>query len=178
MHSSHSSQRGYSLPEALVVIAIIGILTMVAVPAFITMYRSNQLKVSARQFAGDARWARQKAVTTGKPVKITFGAGANARNYNIYELDGATWSATAIRNGVLSEGTYISSTTFGDIDDAPADPTVPVDDDDDNDLVFKPDGTAWNAVETTNRVVVASTYPIAKTSFDLVVRPSGNMTIY
>ena len=173
---SQSSQRGYSLAEALVAVAIVGLVTMVSVPAFMTMYRSGQVKISARQFAADARWARQLAVTSRKPVKITFSTGTSATSYNIYEQVGGVWSSTASRTGALQKNTYVASTTFDDIGGG-ADATVPDDGDSLGDIVFKSNGSLWK-IESANTVAITSAHTgLARRTFTITFRATGSLVI-
>src|SRR5687767_4320326 len=152
-----SRQRGYSLAEALVAVAIVGLVTMVSVPAFMTMYRAGQVKVSARQFAGDARWARQLAVTSRKPVKISCGTGTTAPSYSIYEqTDAGVWRTTVTRSGAMQKDTSLASTSFADIG-SDADATVPDDAYSLSDIVFKSNGSIWK-MGSTNTVAISSTH--------------------
>ncbi len=70
-----SCQRGFSVAELLVVLAIIGILSLVAVPQFISMYHSSTTKSSMRDFTSTLRKARQLAVTRGERTRVTFSTG-------------------------------------------------------------------------------------------------------
>lgn len=63
MNTSKSQQRGYSLAELLTVIAIISVMSLVTVPAFINYAKSSRLKNSMRQFTSDLRAARHVAVS-------------------------------------------------------------------------------------------------------------------
>ncbi|MHB0969309.1 MAG: pilus assembly FimT family protein [Thermoanaerobaculia bacterium] len=66
------STRGYSLAELLVVVAMIGVISLVTVPQFMAMFRSAKLKSSLRQFTGDARASRARAVGKHKPVRLSL----------------------------------------------------------------------------------------------------------
>jgi prepilin-type N-terminal cleavage/methylation domain-containing protein len=79
-------QRGYSLIELLTVVAIIGVMSLVSVPAFLNYQRSLEVKSSMRQFTADLRAARQRAVTNQANVTVDVpAAGATARTYTITE---------------------------------------------------------------------------------------------
>ena len=47
MRLNRTNQRGYTLTEALVVVAIIGMISLVAVPNFIALYRGAKMKERA-----------------------------------------------------------------------------------------------------------------------------------
>jgi type II secretion system protein H len=129
-----SRQAGVTLIEMLVVLAIIGAISLVSVPAFMTFYQSGKVKSSMRQFTNDVRAARQRAVTRARPVKLSFTTGETARSYRISDgTVGAapTWTFVGTPRS-MADTVYIHSTTFIDRDD-PADGFV--------DIIFQPNGT-------------------------------------
>jgi prepilin-type N-terminal cleavage/methylation domain-containing protein len=71
-----TSERGYSLAELMVVVAIIGIFSLVTVPAFMKYQQSSQIRASTRQMNADFRAARQRAITRNNPVAVSFAVGA------------------------------------------------------------------------------------------------------
>src|SRR5436305_7982720 len=85
--ASHSSaQAGYSVVEMLVVVGIIGVLSLVAVPQFIGIYRASLVKGSLRDFTSMVRKARQIAVTKNERTRITFSTGgAGGASFQIDE---------------------------------------------------------------------------------------------
>src|SRR5258708_5717217 len=83
--ASRRREAGYSLPEMLTVLAIIGALALVSIPAFINFYRSNKVKTAMRTFTSDLRGARALAIQKGHEVKISYNTGAGQRTYNLYE---------------------------------------------------------------------------------------------
>src|SRR5579859_5323763 len=93
-------QSGYSLPEMLTVVAIIGTLALVTIPAFMTYMQSNKMKSSLRQFTGDLRAARQRSISQGQQVLLTFGTGSSARTYDIYQGDRPFNSTTWVKSGL------------------------------------------------------------------------------
>lgn len=114
---SSSRQRGYSLAEALVVVAIIGVITAVSVPSFLNIYHGSQLKVSMRQMTNDLRWARQLAVMSQRRTRIEFTTGTAATTYSIFKANAdGTWPVAPTRTGTLQKDTYIQATTFTDSD--------------------------------------------------------------
>lgn len=172
-----SSQRGYSLIEALVAVAIIGVVSLVSVPAFMTMYRSSQLKVSIRTVATDLRAARQRAVSKTRPVKITFNTGTSATTYEIFEANSTgQWTTGAVRKGTLQPKTFFLSSTFTDIGTA-QDARVKDDTDALKDVVFMPTGRIWKATST-NTVVIGTSYPLTPNQYTIEFSPSGSIKSY
>ena len=60
------SQRGYSLPELLAVVIILGIATAVAIPNVSTT-NLDQLELTAEEVADVVRFARSESIRTGEP---------------------------------------------------------------------------------------------------------------
>jgi type II secretion system protein H len=125
---------GFSLVEILVVVAIIGVISLVSVPNFIAMQRNGKLKSSMRRFITDVRSMRQRAVTRHTQTKISFqtGTATTARGYSIWELDPATSTWTRIADKTFEETCYVSNQT--NFDTNPAAPPAAA-------IIFKPDGT-------------------------------------
>jgi prepilin-type N-terminal cleavage/methylation domain-containing protein len=106
---THRSQRGYSLMEMLVVVAIIGILMLITIPNFMTMRRSTIVKGSMRQFTQDLRAARQRAVSRSSSTRVTWIEGS--RQYSMEEStdNGASWQAVGLNPRWLSESISIKN---------------------------------------------------------------------
>lgn len=64
--------RGFSLSEVLVVTAIIGIVTGVAMPSFLAMQPSMRLNGASREVLGKLMWARAQAVKENTTYSVTF----------------------------------------------------------------------------------------------------------
>lgn len=69
--------RGFTLIELMVTIAVLVIVAMMAAPSFINIIRTNQLKVTARDFTESLILLRSEAVLKQKDQTITLsGIGA------------------------------------------------------------------------------------------------------
>ena len=133
----HHSSRGYSLIEILVVVGIIGILSLITVPAFINYQRRNAVRSALRSFTSDLRSFRQFAISKNAYVRLEF---ENAREYRVYQSTnfGSTWTDMQLgaigadRNvRYLPETMAFTANTYNDSDS-----------DGKPDVDFRPDGTA------------------------------------
>ena len=66
------NRKAFTLVEALIVVAIIGIMVTVALPAFNRFYQMFKFRTAMNQIVTDMRSARQAAITNGRPVKLSF----------------------------------------------------------------------------------------------------------
>jgi prepilin-type N-terminal cleavage/methylation domain-containing protein len=82
-------QRGFSLPELLVFLAVVGILATMSTPLFLNYYRTAQVRGAASDIAAYLNQGRQLALqrNTNVCVHIT----ANAMHYHLGGCGGAAW---------------------------------------------------------------------------------------
>ena len=73
---------GFTLIEALVTVAIIGILAGLAAPAFIKMLERNRLKGAAEAVFNDLQLARTEAIKRNQDVTVTFSAAGPTTNWS------------------------------------------------------------------------------------------------
>jgi prepilin-type N-terminal cleavage/methylation domain-containing protein len=81
MQSDRTAMRGYTLIEILVVVAIIGIMSLVTVPQFVAYQQSAALKGAMRNFNADLRNCRQLAVARYVQVRMEF---STSSSYSFY----------------------------------------------------------------------------------------------
>jgi prepilin-type N-terminal cleavage/methylation domain-containing protein len=70
------SERGYTLFEVLIVVALIGILTAVSVPVFLESNARSNLWTGAEQLGSAVRSGRLKAISSNTPYRIVFNCPA------------------------------------------------------------------------------------------------------
>jgi prepilin-type N-terminal cleavage/methylation domain-containing protein len=139
------SSRGFSLIEILVVVAIIGILSLVTIPSFINFQRRNAVRSALRSFTSDIRSFRQHAISKNAYVRVQF---RDARNYEVFQSRdfGKNWNklnlgtvdaSSNIRT--LPETIQFTANTYNDSDN-PADSLADID--------FRPDGTVGDFANT------------------------------
>lgn len=136
--------RGYSLVELLIVVAMIGMFSLVTVPPILSYMGQLRVRSATRLLNGDLRAARQRAITRNNPVAFSFkvgdadpSTGMEKAQYAIFDRTGTsvpfTW--TQIGQTKYLEGVYFLPTGFP-VDDAF--------DDDMADIIFRPNGTVDN----------------------------------
>jgi len=70
------SERGYTLFEVLIVVALIGILTAISVPVFLESNARSNLWTGAEQLGAAVRSARLKAISQNTPYRVVFNCPA------------------------------------------------------------------------------------------------------
>jgi len=128
--------RGFSLIELIVVIALIAILTAIAVPSYQSFMVRSRLKGAARQVMSDLMNARMMAVNQNQKVKFHVENGGHT-----YKI----WS-DANHDGTVgdNEGVNISKDIHQDYYDVALSTT--------NDPIFNPRGAAdaYGTIKVTN----------------------------
>ena len=134
-----SGASGYTLPEILVVIAIIGLLSLASVPSFTAFYRGAKMKAALRQFTADCRGTRARAIATNTRTAIGVIPGGGMYAMFTEDIDGTTipptrtWRRIALRQ--IDETIDFQATDF---------PDTPALGDGYLDVTYSPNGTVWN----------------------------------
>jgi prepilin-type N-terminal cleavage/methylation domain-containing protein len=102
-------QRGYSLAEVVIVVAIGGILLLTALPALSNILRESQLDAAVRQLVGDLRDARMQATMSGWEYRLAgHAAGSADAHRNQYRMLGR--SSTGVAWPAISAAPFQSAT--------------------------------------------------------------------
>jgi prepilin-type N-terminal cleavage/methylation domain-containing protein len=170
-----TAQRGYSISELLVVVAIIGTISLVSVPAFMQYREASKIKASVAQLTNDLRATRFRAIERNRPVKLSFTPTATGTEYQRYDgnMAATTWTANGTPKR-LDGAIWVESTTFVD-EDATKDGR--------NDIVFQQDGTIPTAFFHTKTeagkevatVVLRTKAKIARNQYTLYLQPNGSV---
>ena len=169
------SESGYSLAEALVALAIIGMISLVAIPnscsSFVRARSRHRSAVQLRSPWGPPDRGRQGIY---RPRSVSTWRGSRTEPENdvpVYERRGiAPWTLITVdARGLplnatreLEESVYFNTTSFIDSDDPTAD----------KDVIFQPNGTLQNPAGN-NEVVLKTFYNIPKSQFTIEISPSG-----
>jgi prepilin-type N-terminal cleavage/methylation domain-containing protein len=153
---TRSRQRGYTLAEALVVVAIIGLITGVSVPFFVNYLRQNRIRSSASYFETALRYARQRAVTRHTLTRVSFLPNTDPGQYTIWDgnLDSTgtltSWTVVQPKIHYLDKGVTFANDAaeaVGDGYDSSGSVTAAADGQ--PDIVFGIDGSATNPADAT-----------------------------
>jgi prepilin-type N-terminal cleavage/methylation domain-containing protein len=182
----NGSESGYSLTELLVVVAIVGVLSLISVPAFINFKNQNTFRSDLRNFTNDLRAARQYAISQTVDVRVELDVPGNSLTSNTYRFysspdRGTTWNPLTV-----SGGHGITPGTNGNIKnlDGPvwiqstAGPLLDIGSDGKPDLVYHPNGTMdLGANATTGTIVLQTAWKsVAFDTYTIVLSPSGQFT--
>ena len=110
MKGTASTQKGFTLVEAIIVIFIIGIVTAIAIPQFQKMATNAKLRAAARDLMADFSRLKQRAMSENMAYKITFNDTEDINNYAIQQKDGLT---IQIKTPAWFGAIRILSATFG-----------------------------------------------------------------
>jgi Tfp pilus assembly protein FimT len=82
-------QGGYSGAEIMLVVAIIGILAVLATPMFVRYYQGAQLQLAAEEVAAFLNQGRQLAIMQSAPICVHI--ASTSMHYHLGSCGGATW---------------------------------------------------------------------------------------
>jgi prepilin-type N-terminal cleavage/methylation domain-containing protein len=105
--------RGYSLVEILVVMAIVGVMSLITIPAFISYSQQGRLRAALRQVHGDLRTMRLQAITNNLRIRVELQPDNVSYNYYSSADNGSTWVAYIPKGMVSSSKSVASPVTFG-----------------------------------------------------------------
>lgn len=97
------TERGFTLTELMVIIAVIGLLTWVALPRNYLV--DTSLGAAAHQIQSDIRYTQELAMTRGKRHQIRFYSSTYPSPTNRYEI--RTSSGQPVTNPLTGDGSYV-----------------------------------------------------------------------
>jgi prepilin-type N-terminal cleavage/methylation domain-containing protein len=100
------NQKGFTIFELIVVVAIITVVTGIFIPVYFSMKPTIRVNGAARQIQGDLMWARMRAVTENNDYVIAFGKAGTPpdlsnNTYYIYDDDDGNFITVGTETGEL-----------------------------------------------------------------------------
>lgn len=129
MNLKHTSERGVSMMEMMIVIVIIGLLSALAVPNFGGAIKRMKFDNSGREIVSTLRYARAAAVSQQRPVGVFFDANAKRmvafidfvnRDLGVFETGDSIVRLDSMKTNIDYLGSSFANST----------------------VIFNPDGTA------------------------------------
>lgn len=155
MSSARRTERGFSLIELLMTVAIAGTLLAIGVPALLDVTENSKLTGAARELERELQTARLKAVTNNRPLRVRLNCPA-AGYYRTVEVLG-TAADNATNRCLLSaypfpaDNDVMTRPNFdGPVRVLPNLATVT-----DGVVEFRTDGTAFNVVANVAQPIAA-----------------------
>lgn len=107
------NKNGFTLLELITVIAIIGILSAIAIPSFSAWNKHARLRSATQDLMADLSMARMRAIQSGENVNVSF----SLTGYVVFidENDNGTWQPsddTPLRNKDYPQSVTMTGTTF------------------------------------------------------------------
>ena len=161
------SSAGYSLVEMLVVVAMIGIISLVTVPNFISLYRASRMKSSLRNLTTVLRNARMLAVSRQERTKVSY--TTSGTHYAVYESkdSGTTWTQVGSDRDLEPRVYFSTTSTFTDQDTD----TLP-------DVIYMPNGTVNpvpDATTSSGNVVIRTDDDIRSNEYTININLNGRL---
>lgn len=98
-----TTNRGFTLMELIVTLAVLAIMTTLAIPSFRTTIMNNRLTTQANEFITDINIARSEAVKQGNTITITSKNGTNwANGWTITDSGGNTLRVHGAQDGTIT----------------------------------------------------------------------------
>lgn len=114
---TNAAQRGITLVEVMVVVAVIGILAGLALPSYQDMIERNRLKQAAEALNSDLQWMRTESIKRSCNLNVSFNTAV--WSYTIFRTAGTCTCPTGTncddRTGIGSAfpGITMTSASFG-----------------------------------------------------------------
>ncbi len=99
------SERGFTLPEVLVTIIILGILAGIAFPSFFSVIESRRVDSAANQMVADLRQAHSKASSRLTVYRVCFPSNLQTYQIGLQTTTGVCAASPPLETRTLPDGT-------------------------------------------------------------------------
>jgi Tfp pilus assembly protein FimT len=106
--AAHLSEAGFTIIDLLIVVALIGVLSAIAIPIMTGAMDRMRLGQSARDVERELQKAKQRAIGNGRVMRVHFNC-PTVREYRAVELMGTPTTPAAADTNVLAR---CSKTTY------------------------------------------------------------------
>ena len=110
MRTKRNRSSGFSLAELMTVVGMVGVITLVTLPAILQLMPQYRIRSAATDAAAAMRLIRQKAITVRTPCKITFDPSGERYSYWMLNTPNATTTNMANQDNWLPLTTDARST--------------------------------------------------------------------
>ncbi len=104
IHDSQGGERGFTLPEVMITVALLGILLAIAVPTWQSVVESRKVDSAANQVASDMRLAHTRATNQLADFEVAFTSGSSS--YELRRITAPAWTVSR----TLPDGTQAGTT--------------------------------------------------------------------
>ena len=162
MNSKRKASRGYSMAELLTVVAIIGLVSAVSLPALMQLMPQYRIRGAAAEVTASLRMLRAKSVGTRANWRMTL--DPTNEGYTLAKFDAGAW-VNVDPNGKPIVGATPAFRKLAAVDVMG---TVPFN------VIFQRDGS----VAAAQTIIVATDNQwIRYNRYTITVQPSGNVTV-
>lgn len=147
-HDIRNTKYGFTLVEMLVVVVMISLLAGLGGGIYMGTYKKMLVEKAARDFVLTAEYARIMAIEKQRQYKIQLDIANNGFYLATTQFDEETEQTeqAIVRNSFCRPVEFVGEVTFEGIQITPTGLEATTDEDDEQSIVFSPNGTAQSAI--------------------------------